>query len=104
MSIGNRGFPLLRFGSSRLVNLFRSLPARISFFVFAASLVTSLFVTAICAHEIDSFLRGKLELKFPEIADQSSQRLDAWYSERILDLRVLATSHILTNNVGRLTL
>ena len=102
MSIGNRWFSQLRIDSSQRVNLFRSLPARISIFVFATSLVTSLFVTAISAHAIDSFLRGKLELKFPEIAAQVGQRLDAWYTERILNLGELAASDVLRNNVGQL--
>lgn len=84
------------------VNPFRSLPARISLFVFGATLLTSLIVTGISVRSIDTFLRGKLELKFPEIAQEASRLVDEWYGQQILNLGVLATSDVLENNVRRL--
>lgn len=99
MSIGKQRFPHLCFGSPQRVNPFRSLPTRISLFVFGATLVTSLFVTGISVNAIDTFLRGKLELKFPEIAEQANQRLNAWYDQQNLNLAVLAASEVLKKNV-----
>ena len=84
------------------VNPFRSLPARISLFVFGATLLTSLIVTGISVRSIDTFLRGKLELKFPEIAQEASRLVDEWYGQQILNLGVLAASDVLENNVRRL--
>jgi diguanylate cyclase (GGDEF)-like protein len=72
--------------------------------VFTTTLVTSLFVTGISVQAIDTFLRAKIELKFPEIADQAGQQIDAWYTEQILNLGVLAASDVLTHNVGRMRL
>jgi len=87
----------------RRVSPFRSLPARISIFVFGATLLTSLIVTGISVRSIDTFLRGKLELKFPEIALEASRLVDDWYGQQILNLGVLAASDVLANNVQRLT-
>ncbi|MCH7867676.1 MAG: diguanylate cyclase [Myxococcales bacterium] len=84
------------------VNPFRSLPARISLFVFGATLLTSLIVTGISVRSIDTFLRGKLELKFPEIAQEASRLVDEWYGHQTLNLGVLAASDVLENNVRRL--
>ncbi len=61
-------------------------------------------MTGISVQAIDTFLRAKIELKFPEIADQAGRQLDAWYTQQILNLGVLATSDILTQNVGRMSL
>jgi len=104
VSIGKKRFPQLHLGSSQRVNPFRSLPARISLLVLTTTLVTSLFVTGISVQAIDTFLRAKIELKFPEIADQAGRQLDAWYTQQILNLGVLATSDILTQNVGLMSL
>ena len=104
VSIGKIQFLHLRFGSPHWVNPFRSLPARISLFVFGVTLITSLFVTAISVNAIDTFLRGKIELKFPEIAQQVNGRLEQWYDEQILNLGVLAASDVLKDNVERMEL
>jgi diguanylate cyclase (GGDEF)-like protein len=84
------------------VNPFRSLPARISLFVLGATLLTSLIVTGISVRSIDTFLRDKLELKFPEIAESAGRRVDAWYDEQTLNLGVLAASDVLQDNVKRM--
>jgi diguanylate cyclase (GGDEF)-like protein len=84
------------------VNPFHSLPTRISLIVLGATLVTSLIVTAISVNSIDSFLRGKIEQKFPAILAASSQKLDLWYDQRILEIGVFATSATLAKNVSRL--
>ena len=81
------------------VNPFHSLPARISLIVFGATLITSLIVTAISVNSTDSFLRGKIEQKFPAILEASGQNLDLWYEQRILEIGVFATSATLAENL-----
>ncbi|MCP4036250.1 MAG: diguanylate cyclase [bacterium] len=99
MSIGKLRFARMRLAPSERVNPFRSLPARISLLVFGATLLTSLIVTGISVEEMDDFLRGKIELKFPEIAQEASLSLNAWYDQQILNLGVLAASDVLRDNV-----
>jgi diguanylate cyclase (GGDEF)-like protein len=84
------------------VNPFRSLPARISLLVFGATLITSLFVTWISVQEVDGFLRGKIELKFPEVADTANISLNRWFDQQVLNLGVLAGSDVLRGNVDGL--
>jgi len=85
-------------GRPEKVSPVRSLPARISMIVFGATLLTSLVVTAISVHSIDSFLRGKIEQNFPAVLASASQRLDLWYDQRLLELGVFASSGILTES------
>jgi diguanylate cyclase (GGDEF)-like protein len=89
-------------GTPQRVNRFRSLPARISLFVFCATLVTSLFVTGVSVRSIDTFLRGKIALKFPEIAQEANRNLNHWYDEQFRNLGVLAASDVLRTNVPKL--
>ncbi len=85
------------------VNPVRSLPARISFIVFGATLITSLAVTIISVQSIDGFLREKVEQNFPAILESASRRLDLWYDQRMLEVGVFANSGILTDNASLLT-
>ena len=84
------------------VNPFHSLPTRISLIMFGATLVTSLIVTAISVNSIDSFLRGKIEQKFPAILAAAGQKLDLWYDQRTLEVGVFATSATLAENLSLL--
>lgn len=102
MSIGKMRFLRPGFGSPQRVNPFRSLPTRISLFVFGATLITSLIVTVISVNAIDTFLRGKIELKFPGIAQEVTEHLEQWYDEQILNLSVLAASDVLESNIERM--
>ncbi len=99
VAFGNKWFQRRRPGSPRRVSRLRSLPARISIFVFGATLVTSIFVTAISVQEIDAYLRTKIELKFPKITEETTQRLNAWYDQQFLNLGVLAASDVLKRNI-----
>lgn len=83
---------------SQTVNPVRSLPARISFIVFGATLITSLAVTAISVQSIDDFLRGRIEQSFPTLLENASSRLDLWFDQRLLELGVFSNSGILTEN------
>jgi diguanylate cyclase (GGDEF)-like protein len=82
------------------VSAVRSLPARISLIVFGATLVTSLVVTGISVRSIDRFLRGKIEQTFPATLESTSQRLELWYDQRLLELGVFASSRILAENLN----
>ncbi|MCZ6782451.1 MAG: diguanylate cyclase [Proteobacteria bacterium] len=86
----------------RWKNPFTSLPARISFLVFLATLFTSLAITAISVNSIDTFLRGKIDQKFPQLLASSVERLELWYDQRELEIGVFANSRILRDNIGRL--
>ena len=78
MRLWHRGRHRSTPSKSQRVSPVRSLPARISSIVFGATLVTSLVVTGISVHSIDSFLRGKIEQSFPARLASASQRLDFW--------------------------
>jgi diguanylate cyclase (GGDEF)-like protein len=90
----------LRLSAPHHLNPFRSLPARISLFVLGATLLTSLIVTGVSVRSIDTFLRGKLELKFPEIAEEAGRLVTVWYDQQLLNLGVLAASDVLKGNLG----
>jgi diguanylate cyclase (GGDEF)-like protein len=96
-----RSFHLRWIGSS-LRRPFASLPSRIIVSVFAAALVTSLVVAWISTRSIESFLRAKIDQKFPAILHSTSERLDLWYSQRELDLETFASSATVVQNVWRL--
>ncbi len=85
------------------VNPVRSLPARISFIVFGATLITSLAVTVISVRSIDAFLRGKIEQAFPSVLESAASRLDLWYDQRMLEIGVFASSGIMSHNATLLT-
>ncbi len=80
-----------------------SLPSRIIVSVFAAALVTSLAVTWISTRSIESFLREKIDEKYPDILRTTSERLDLWYSQRELEIETFARSATVVENLGRLT-
>ena len=80
---------------------FRSLPSRISFLVLAATLTTSLAVTAISVQSIDSFLREKIDQKLPSILETTADELALFYDQRALEIRVFASSDIVVENLGK---
>ena len=82
---------------------FRSLPARIVTSVFSAALVTSLVVSWISTHSIESFLREKMDGKFPGLLHATSQRIDLYYAQRQLDVETFARSAVVTANSARLS-
>jgi len=81
---------------------FRKLPSRIIISVFAAALVTSLTVTWASTGSIESFLRAKMDERFPAILGSTSERLGLWYSQRELDLETFASSDTLVRGVSEL--
>ncbi len=102
MPRGQNGRQSLTLGTPQTVSTVRSLPARISFIVFGATLVTSLVITGISVRSIDRFLRGKIEQNFPAALESAGQRLELWYDQRLLELGVFASSRILTENISSL--
>ncbi len=82
---------------------FRSLPARIVTSVFSAALVTSLVVSWISTHSIESFLREKMDGKFPGLLHATSQRIDLYYAQRQLDVETFARSAVVAENSARLS-
>jgi len=87
---------------SQWKNPLRSLPTRIAFVVLSATLVSSLAVTAFSANSIDSFLRSKIDQKFPRILVSVSEKIDLWYDQRVLELGVFSSSTILVENLDQL--
>jgi len=78
---------------------FKSLPARIITSVFAAALVTSLCVTWISTRSIESFLRAKIDQKFPTVLWGAGERLDLWYAQREVDLATFARSGTMVDSL-----
>jgi diguanylate cyclase (GGDEF)-like protein len=77
----------------------RSLPARISLLVLVATLATSLSATAMSVLSMDSFLRAKIDRKFPDILAGVIEALDHMYEQRALEMKVFSSSAILLENL-----
>ncbi len=90
------------FGNSTRERSFGGLPARITFFVFWATVITSLAVTAISIHSIQNFLSGNIDRKYPALLSTTADRLDFWYEQRSHEMGVFASSEILRDNVKRI--
>jgi diguanylate cyclase (GGDEF)-like protein len=84
-------------------NPLRSLPSRIVFFVFAATVLTALTVTAVSVSSIDSFLRSDIEESFPTLLDGAATELEAWYGQRLREITVFSESDVLESNLPVLT-
>lgn len=82
--------------------LFRSLAARVSFFVFAAALISALAVAANSAWALRAFLRGKIEQKIPSALAQVRDRLDLWYAQRLLDVEIISRSALVVNRMTQI--
>jgi diguanylate cyclase (GGDEF)-like protein len=80
---------------------FQSLAARVSFFVFAATLTSALAVAWTSAYALRAFLRSKVEQKIPAAVMQMRDRLDLWYAQRTLDVQVFARSAIVVDGLAR---
>ncbi len=61
---------------------FSGLAFRISFMVFAATLFTSLVITWVSIHSIETFLRSELEQNSPEFSERNSDRWNLWYPQQ----------------------
>ncbi|MCP4038393.1 MAG: HAMP domain-containing protein, partial [bacterium] len=81
-----------------------SLPARLGFFVLAATLCTSLVITAISLNSIDSFLREKTEESFPAILERTATELESWYAARATEADGFREDPVLASYWGDLML
>lgn len=79
---------------------FQSLAARVSFFVFAATLTSALAVAWTSSYALRAFLRSKVEQKMPAAVLQVRDRLDVWYAQRALDIQVFARSAIVVDGLA----
>jgi diguanylate cyclase (GGDEF)-like protein len=79
-----------------------SLAARITFLVFLATVMTSLAVTGISVNSINTFLRDKIDQKFPQLLVSARERLELWYDQRVLEIGVFSSSRILLENLANL--
>ncbi len=102
MSHWQEGMRKFALGSLHRVNPARSLPARLSIFVFGVALVISFLVSGISVYSVDRFLREKVEQNFPKILERTGERLDLWHDQRLLELDVFAESAIVRENIERL--
>jgi diguanylate cyclase (GGDEF)-like protein len=96
------GEPRPRLGSL-LARTFGSLPSRIVISVFLAALVTSLVVSFVATRSIESFLREKIDDKFPALLSATRQRLELYYAQRQLDVETFARSAVVTASCSRLS-
>jgi diguanylate cyclase (GGDEF)-like protein len=83
-------------------NPLRSLSARITLLVFAATILSSLTVSWISVQSLDGFLRQKVDQRFPQVAHRIVQELDQWYALRAREIEVFAGSAILTESTPQL--
>ena len=83
-------------------NPLRSLAARITLLVFAATILSSLTVSWISVQSLDGFLRRKVDQRFPQVASRIVQELDHWYTLRTREVEVFAGSDILTESAPEL--
>ena len=83
--------------------LLRSLPARISLFVLVSTLVASSTVTLLSVMSMDSFLRAKIDRKYPSILASASEKLDLWYDGRELEMGVFSGSRVMQENLEQLS-
>ena len=70
---------------------FHSLPTRISFFVLAATLCSSLIVTGVSVQSIESLLLEKAEQKYPAVLENALERLTLWSRDRSYEVREIKT-------------
>ncbi|MDH3521819.1 MAG: diguanylate cyclase, partial [Myxococcales bacterium] len=76
-----------------------SLPSRIIISVYAAALVTSVLVTGIATKSTETFLRSKIDERFPALLARTRQRLDTWYAQRELDIATFAASSTVVDSL-----
>jgi len=80
----------------------QSLAARISFFVFAATLTSALAVAWTSGHALRAFLRSKVEQRIPAAVQQLRDHLDLWYAQRFLDVQVFARSATVVDGLAQM--
>ncbi len=83
-------------------NPLRSLAARITMLVFAATVLSSLTVSLLSMESLEGFLRQKIDQRFPQVAQRVAKELDQWYSLRAREIEVFAGSAILIESAPRL--
>ena len=83
-------------------NPLRSLAARISLLVFAATILSSLTVSWISMRSLDESLRQNVDQRFPQVASRVVHELDQWYSLRAREIEVFAASAVLTESTPQL--
>lgn len=81
----------------------RSLAARITLLVFAATVLSALAVSWISVQSLDGFLRRKVDQRFPHVAERIAHELDQWYALRAREIEVFAGSAILVESTPTLT-
>ena len=79
-----------------------SLPARISLIVLITAAITSLTVTMLSVASMDSFLRAKIDRKFPTILSSVREKMELWYDQRELEINVFKSSSVVVDNVDRI--
>ncbi|MGB0619382.1 MAG: diguanylate cyclase [Myxococcota bacterium] len=83
-------------------NPLRSLAARITLLVSAATVLSSLTVSWVSVESLDGFLRQKVDQRFPQVAGRIVHELDQWYALREREVEVFAGSAILTESAPQL--
>ena len=96
--VGGAAWESLR---SKVRRPFESLPSRIIVSVFAAALVTSGLVTWISTESTETFLRSKIDERFPAVLEQARQRVEAWYEQRQLEIDTFARSETVVASLAQ---
>jgi len=78
-----------------LDRIFKRLPTRIVFFVFAVTLITSLTVAGVSVRSTREFLREKINAEIVSTLDAAGYQIDAWYEQRLGEMQVFTSSDVL---------
>ena len=78
---------------------FAGLPTRIIVSVFSAALVTGVAVTLTSTRSTESFLREKIDERFPELLIATARGIEHWHAERELELATFSANSIVMRGV-----
>ena len=84
------------------VSGFSSIKTRIILFALLATIIPSLVLGGLFYWKNRKLLEAKLSQQLSNATVQASSKLDLWLKERLYDLRVFASSYILSENFVRL--
>jgi diguanylate cyclase (GGDEF)-like protein len=83
------------------VSKFQSIKTRITIFSLLATIIPSLILGGLSYLHSSKLLREKISNELRNATAQTSKEIDLWMKERYYDLRVFASSYIISENLQR---
>jgi len=81
---------------------FHSIKSKITLFALLATLIPSLTIGWRSYVQNKRFLSQKITQELQKVTSQASRETSLWLKERLYDLKVLSSSHVVTENLARL--